>query len=262
MNKVKWPALLTGTITPNRQAISKFNDPLARKKQYIETLTWMAKSRTNIDRVLFCENSNSSLTDFEHLYRLYEKTDRSIEIYSVPMPEFKCFFGKGWGEGLIILWALQNVLLRNSCNGFIKITGRYRILNLRRIITIIQRGLSKNPHLKFIGHTFTIRERLHIRSDFFWSDRDFYMKYLSDVYNDVNDEQGDYLEHALAKRLWQLRNQFDIGILSTPLLIQGISGWNAKKMISARHYVKEEIKQALSPLPPLKILNDLSKMLS
>lgn len=256
MHKEKWPALLTGTITPNPQAISKFNDPLARQKEYIETLTWMAKSRTNIDEVIFCENSGSSLISFEHLYDLFEKNDRSIAIYSIPMPDIKCFFGKGWGEGLIILWAVENVLNINRANGFIKITGRYRILNLKRIISIIRRGLRINPHLKFIGHSFSASARLHIRSDFFWSDRDFYLKYLSDVYKDVNDEQGNYLEHALAMRLWQLRNQFDIAILTMPLIIQGISGWNAKEMIGAREYIKEEIKQALLPLPPLKKLTD------
>ncbi|MDO9558566.1 MAG: hypothetical protein Q7I89_02655 [Syntrophales bacterium] len=260
MNNEKWPVLLTGTIKPNPQAISKFNDPLVRKKQYIETLTWMAKARTDIDKVIFCENSYSSLIDFEHLYSLFEKNNRSIEMYSVPMPEIKLFFGKGWGEGLMILWAVENVLNTNRANGFIKITGRYRILNLKRVVTIIRRGLSKNPHLKFIGHSFTIQQRLHIRSDFFWCDREFYLKYLSDVYKDVNDDQGNYLEHALAKRLWQLSKQHDIAILTIPLLIQGISGWNAKEIMGTRHYIKEEIKQALSPLPPLKKLADSSSI--
>lgn len=254
--KDKWPALLTGTITPDARAISKFINPSARQKDYIKTLTWMAKARTNIDEVIFCENSGSALTSFKHLYDLFEHNGRSIEMYSVPMPETNYFWGKGWGEGLIILWAVQHVFHENRGKSFVKITGRYRILNLRRIISTIQRSLRINPHLKFIGHSFSVGKRLHIRSDFFWTDRDFYLKYLSDAYKEVNDVQGNYLEHVIATRLWQLRNRFDIAILTNPLIIQGISGWNAQELSNTRQCIKEEIKQVLLPLPPLKKLND------
>lgn len=253
-NKKKWPALLTGTIVPNPKAISKVNDPAVREKQYIETLSWMAKAKTDVDEVIFCENSHSSLINFKPLHDMFLKNNRTIEVYNVSMPDSQCFFGKGWGEGLIIRWALENVLYPSRCDGFIKITGRYRILNLKRIMTTIRRGISVNPNLKFVGYSFSNRQPFHVRSDFFWSNRDFYIKYLQSIYEEVNDEHGYYLEHALANRLWQLKDEFDIAMLTIPLIIQGISGWNAKYMTSSRHIMQEELIQLLSPLPLLEKL--------
>ncbi len=239
---------------PNPEAISKLNDPFTREKQYIETLARMAKANTDIDEVIFCENSGSSLARFEALHEAFIKNNRTLEVYNVSMPESPCFFGKGWGEGYIIQWALEHVLPSSRCDGFIKITGRYNILNLNRIISIIRKGLQANPDLKFVGHSFSKGASFYMRSDFFWSNRDFYRQYLLNAYEEVNDRAGYYLEHALANRLWQLKEQFDISILNLPVLMRGVKGWNAEHITSKRDIIREEIKQLLSPLPPLEKL--------
>lgn len=254
MNEQISPVLLTGTITPHSNAISKINDPSIRKAQYIQTLKWMAQARTQIDHVIFCDNSSTPLNDFEDLSLTYHKHKRSIEVYQVPMPDSKGFQGKGWGEGLILLWALRNVNTLRKHDGFYKITGRYRILNLERIAKVVRRGLSENPGLKFIGHALKVEKYLSIRSDFFWCNRDFYLDYLADSYKRVDDDQGYYLEHALAERLWMLKDKHDIALLPIPPLIHGVAGWNAKKFMGIRYYIREEIRQMLTPLPPLRYL--------
>ncbi len=253
-----WPALLTGTITPHPHAISKLNDSSEREEQYLETLRWMATGRTGIKKIFFCENSGYDLVKFHPLYDLYAKHNRQLSLYSVPAPPVSNRFpGKGWAEGIMISWALENCMIKEDIKAFIKITGRYRVLNLKRIVTVIRRELRRTPSLKFVGYSFTTLPRLHIRSDFFWSDKDFYTTYLADAYTDVDDANGHYLEHAFAERLWRLKDRFDIGILSLSPLIRGISGWNAKRMLDTRQYLKEEVKQALRPLPRMRKIKDL-----
>jgi len=253
-----WPALLTGTITPHPHAISKLNNPSLREEQYFETLRWMATGKTGIKEVFFCENSESDLKHFSSLYDVYAKHNRRLFLYSVPAPPANnSFAGKGWAEGIMISMVLEQYMDTKDVSAFVKITGRYRVLNLARILKVIRRELKINPSLKFVGYSFSTSPRAYIRSDFFWSDKDFYTTYLADAYTRVDDANGYYLEHAFAEQLWRLKDYFDIGMLTLSPLVSGISGWNAKHMLGARQYLKEDLKQWLQPLPRMKMLKNL-----
>jgi len=251
---MNWPVLLTATIIPDTRAISQINDPSQRENQYLSVLKWMAKAKTDVNKIIFCENSHFDLRSFEFLHNLYLQNNRIIEIYHVPMPNTLIFYGKGWGEGIIINWALKNISSFNQCDAFIKITGRHRLLNLKRVIEIIRRGLKVKPNIKFICQSFSNKNRPHINTEFFWSDRKFYLDHIIDVHEKVDDVSGVYLEHVMAERLIDLSRYFEIAILPIPLIVHGMSGWNANPVMSTRDILREKFMQTLFPLPPLKRL--------
>jgi hypothetical protein len=249
-----WPALLTGTIIPHIQAISQYNDPHIRETQYIETLKWIGKSNTGLNKFVFCENSDASLDIFYPLTDYFKKHNQQIEIHKVPVPQISCFPGKGWGEGIILAWALKHSPILLQSDSFIKMTGRYQIRNIRRINSLINRGLEREPHIQFICQNFSLYQgKPHINTAFFWSRCDFFRRYLSDAYTDVNDAEGIYLEHVLAARLMNLRDRYAIRILPLPLLIKGIMGWNGKPVLSTHARIKSEVQQMLEPLPTLQL---------
>lgn len=250
-NKKNWPILLTGTIVQHSDAQAVWIDPREREQQYFSVLNKMANGKNHIDSVLFCENSSANMELFSSLRSIYAKKSRTFQMYKVPMPDSEFFFGKGWGEGIIIRWALENIAILSGSSGFMKITGRYHVVNIKRILTIIRRGLAKNPDIKFICQSLSTTNQPHIQTAFFWADTDFFREYMLDVYEKVRDEHSVFLEHVFADRLMQLRDKFDFAILPIPLIVRGVSGWNASKLMSMRTILKQEFKQILLPLPNL-----------
>ena len=247
-----WPVILTGTIVQNPEAIGKREEPQIREQQYMRTLEWMAKARTGVKTVIFCENSEASLESFEYLSKLWRKRRLSLEIYKVPMSREEVFLGKGWGEGQIIRWALENVHSLGECEGFIKITGRHQLLNVKRVIEVIRRGMGENPNLKFVCQSFAKSGRPVVHTEVFWSQRDFYVSNMLDVYKDVNDQRGIYLEHVIAERLMNIRDKSIIGVLPIPVILRGTWGSNGEKIMKTKEILSASIRQVLLPMPSLK----------
>jgi hypothetical protein len=250
-----WPIILTATINPHPRAICCLNDPEQRKNQYKESLKLILRQIKEDQSVIFCENSNADLSEIRNLSKLYEKKGRTLIVQQVPEEYLLNFSGKGWGEGLILKRALESVTELANCKAFIKITGRYQILNLKRVLKIIERDACQNTRLKFVCSRFSDSMKPHVTTEFFWSDLNFYRQNLMHAYKRVNDEAGHFLEHAFAERLVELARDFGIGILPTPLIIRTILGWNARPALSNRKIFVERIKQWVLPLPTLLYFN-------
>ena len=98
-------------------------DVSERLKQYIECIEFYL-CKTSINKIVFCENSNYKF-DSRALYELAKKNNKLLEIlqfngnYSQIVDR-----GKGYGEGEIIEYALQNSKLFLQSKYFVKVTGR------------------------------------------------------------------------------------------------------------------------------------------
>lgn len=253
MTTCNWPALLTGTVIVDNEAISRLNEPLLREKQYLENLHWLGKANSGLNEIIFCENSAANLSSFDYLKSWYQRHQRHIEIHKVPMSSNVRFKGKGWGEGIIMKWVQENSPCMLKAESFIKITGRYRICNIRRINAFICRALARTPDIQFIGYGFYPKAngRPYIQTSFFWSKRDFFNEHLSKAYLDVNDVNGIYLEHVWAERLVKIKDQANIYSMPMAVMISARAGWNAEPIMSWRQLVRSEIRQRFFPLPEL-----------
>ena len=120
--------LLTACINPDGMPFTCLADVGVRKKQYIEALNFYLKNTTR--KIVFVENSgtdiSSSFKDFQHRI------------------EFLCFDGnlcfdkrkgKGYGEALILEYAMAKSEFITDDVLIFKLTGRLQLINLKSATT-------------------------------------------------------------------------------------------------------------------------------
>ncbi|MBA7510287.1 hypothetical protein ES705_02263 [subsurface metagenome] len=181
--------LLTATINPKNVIFVKRNDPIIRENDYIDSLKkWIEKTSYSI---VFCENSGYNIDQIIRIAEMYKL--REIEILQFNGQNFPAEFGKGYGELLIIKYALQHSNLIKDSDYIIKISGRYFIKNIGKIA----RGLSYNKDIYIMAD---------LRRNLTWADcrvfafkPSFFFDYLSKFQGLVNDSNGFYLEHAVVR---------------------------------------------------------------
>ena len=189
MNNKRITLLLTATIDPKGIVFLKRNDPLVREQDYINALSkWLETVHIPI---VFCENSNYRSNKIINLIKNY--SNKEIEILQFAGQNFPKELGKGYGELLIIEYAIQNSILIEHSDYVIKITGRYYIKNIQKIM----RALLNDKNFYVM---------VDLKRNLTWADSrafafkpSFINNYLSKFQDLINDSEGFYLEHALAR---------------------------------------------------------------
>jgi hypothetical protein len=234
MDASSFPLLLTGTILPSKGQIAKLYDPNIRRKHYTDCLLWLAHNNPGIRTFIFCENSGAAFPEFESLQEFYTRLGLRLEFFNVRPEENQYLPGKGWGEGLTVKKALKYCPLLNHATGFYKLTGRYKIKNLRAAINCIKAAITLDkPQPEFVFQPPSrFYQDAYAETGFFWSAKDFYEDYLMDAYEDVNDRAGIYLEHVFGRRLATLASSHRIGVFPFPIILDGVSGHSGKPITS------------------------------
>ncbi len=137
-------------------------------------------------------------------------------------------YGKGYGEGEIIKYALENSVFIGNCNHFIKITSKFWVKNFPEIIkhwnNQFQCEVCFENH-KSIRH---IRS-LYIDTRFYIVNKDFYLRNLLNSYLDVRDYQGYYLEHSFRDTIVNKKLFFSKILFPIQALVEGVSGSSGEK---------------------------------
>lgn len=138
-NLVPQTLLLTATISPPSDAVRLARaDPQVRRNDYLEALRWyLSLDSTVVSRIVFVENSNSDLCDFEEMATNCG-TGKDVEILSVFGMDHPATFLRGYGEFKLVDRALaaSRILRSLPDDGvFWKITGRYRVQNLKAMFS-------------------------------------------------------------------------------------------------------------------------------
>ncbi len=200
--------LLTATVKPNVKGGNFSVDE--RMEMYASTLRYYSREIGKDYPIILVENSDADLDAL----RLEFKDTLNLTIFQFrpDNPQsyegFDPSKGKGYNEYLMVKKAINytpNTLLTSNLTHFIKITGRYPMLNIRSIIREIGRRAEKKGILymgdikdtcvyKLIG-----RDTLSSHwgdSRFFMADINFYRDNLADCYLEMNDyEEGRWAEH-------------------------------------------------------------------
>lgn len=129
--------LLTATIEPPAGAPRLARrDPDVRRRDYRQALSWYLGVESKwIQRVVFADNSNSDVSDFEALARS-EAGDKDVEIMSFNGLDYPEDYHRGYGEFKLIDTVLSTSRILGSLGSsdvFWKATGRYRILNIAQL---------------------------------------------------------------------------------------------------------------------------------
>lgn len=193
--------LLTASINPavSDTPMTAIKLPEVRLLQYQQTLVQMIKSNC-FDRIILCENTNYD-EEFKAARELSEAKGIQFEHLKFEGDYEKVHsLGKGYGEGEIISYALNNSKLLEDSEHFYKLTGRIQIGNIKQLMK------------DSLGKEVFIRNKLNedsVDTRLFNCSKVFFENHLSEAYKEVNDFNGNYLEKVYFKKLKPFADQID-----------------------------------------------------
>ena len=223
-NQGGYPQLLTASVDTRGMKGAKFSSE-EREKMYVDTLNYyislFTKNKT-YQEIIFVENSGWDLNRFRE--KIHESNFISVEYQSLDPSIFNQTKGKSYNELLLIQIAITKSEFIQDAKCFVKLTGRFPIANLDKILLELQKRGGKR--LEFFGdckdHKVYDWLRMPINghsgeSRFYFMTLDFWNKYFADCYMKLNDYDGDNIEKFLLqlKRktygeknvIWRLRVQ-------------------------------------------------------
>ena len=234
-NKQEICLLLTATINPRDTILTERNDPAIRLADYIWAMNaWLADR--NVNKIVFCENSNSDVSSIRRLFEECERVDRQVELLSFDGQNFDPQLGKGVGEMNIIEYVLNSSKLINENTRLVKVTGRYCSNNFGPLV----RQCDGNPSVEIICN---LKKSLMVAdSRMFLGTVDFFQRFLLPRVGEIRDSEGVYFEHVLAYAIheaiacglkWELPKKV--------IEVWGIEGSTNKPI--RKHIIKSTLKR-------------------
>ena len=199
--------LITGTVVPNSNFVVHTNAE-QRLSEYCDALLFYRAEFPN-DAIYFLENSSYDFSKDNKLQKLF--LEKEIVLMKFPVSD-KFAQGKGYQEFEMLDKAVEE--LRYKFYSFIKITGRYKVINLKQIADL------SNSELVIDCHKKTKVAQTNV----FMGTLDFYAQHLSGSYKKVNDAQGIYIEKIVYDKLVAEKLSDKISLFSKNPLITGVSG--------------------------------------
>jgi hypothetical protein len=204
MNMDKRALLITGTIVPNSNFVTH-TDASKRRDEYYTSLLFYAGNFKNED-LFFLENSNY---DFSNDHAFQEMlANNKITLLKFPVSD-KFDQGKGYQEFEMLDAAADSLF--GKYRSFIKITGRYKVLNLKPITDYPCKGLTADSHKKFAV----------TQTNVFYVNADFYRRHIKGLYKQVDDSKGTYIEKIVYQKI---QIEKDVQLFAENPIITGISG--------------------------------------
>ncbi len=186
--------LITACIKPTINNFISIKDEQARLNSYLDALDfWITQSEFKY--LVFCENSNFEY-DYTPLKKKALKHGKELEVILFIGNEKVMDFGKGFAEGEIIEHALSKSELLRQTDSFYKVTGRIKIANINKILSI------HSDDENYFNLAAPGAKSVDTR--FFKVNIDFYKEKLLKKYEEVRDEEGIYLEVVFYNHLSRL----------------------------------------------------------
>ena len=215
--------LITGSIdlkqvqTPS----TVIRDTGKRLKQYLDAIEYAIDHYTEVETIIFCENTNFDF-NYTPLREKAEKKGKNLEILTFA-GNYEMIYqrGKGYGEGEIIDYALNNSYFLSKTQSFYKLTGRLIIKNMDQLI----RTTHSANAFWFKPIEITTLSKRHIETFFYKTETELYQSTLRDAYLSVDEVDNIYLEHLFFDRL----NGLKVRNFNSLPQLSGESGTSGKK---------------------------------
>jgi hypothetical protein len=217
----KLPILLTSAIRV-AASLTKLSDASARMAATIRAIAcWMDMCRDT--EFVFCDGSGFDANrDF--------KASRSIDTSRIEVITFENDRsqvqekGKGFGEGQIIKYALENSSILKSAKSFAKCTGKLWVDNYMSC----RRAYNGTAGFSYFGFLSIVA----VDTRFFIVQKDFFTATLLESYVNCDDPRGKYLENVYFDSLSKIDRK--TWMLSVYPQIQGLSGTSGKAYEQSR----------------------------
>lgn len=150
---------MTACVNPRGMSHTALQDPVVRAKQYRQALDFYIKE-TNLP-IVFCENT---MYDMSVDYKQYIDSGR-LEFLTFDGNNYDKQRGKGYGEAVIMKYAVEHSNLIRNSKYIIKITGRLIVTDIKRIssspLLCLNNLFRSNIKEKFIStYLFVARPQL------------------------------------------------------------------------------------------------------
>jgi len=214
-------------------------DPQIREEQYANSILYYI-NETDIHQIVVCDNSGFDYSKY-NFKAIALKKNKEIEFLSfIGKQEAVAKFGKGFGEGEIMKYVINNSQILKNTPAYFKVTGRIKIKNINKLIKLT------DPKKNFFHriHTKLIIPHNMVDTRLYYCQKTDYIKHLYNSYKNVNDPNGYYLEHAYFDALKRNKMPFE-DFIREPIF-SGISG--STGISYEVPFIKLAIKQLLKRL--------------
>jgi hypothetical protein len=190
------PLLMTASVDPKGMSGLSVADVAVRRRQYLATFEHYLRL-PSVHTVVFAENSGCDLSDFSRMAACFP--DKIIELLSCSLNDYPRHLGKSYGELRLMDYAVEHSKYLQKSAGFIKVTGRFRFLNLEGLLNEAQQRLpwvmfcdiKDHPIYDWLrngwnGHSADTR--------FFIVRKDFYRERFYGQHGMLNDSAGELIE--------------------------------------------------------------------
>ena len=221
--------LLTACVNPNGTAYTMLQDSNERLRQYREGLDWYLKHVSN--KIVFVENTGYDISP------MYEEaiTAGRLEVLTFQGNDFDKSKGKGYGEALIIEYALNNSEFLKGDVNVVKITGRLICENVAKMAgRYINTEVVYGMKIKDSNGIMAMSSQVIVAPPLFWKDYFVPQKEL------INDSLHYWFEHLLLDAIEKWQNDgHSFKDMWIPIILRGQSG-------STGEIIKTGIKGILS----------------
>jgi len=171
-------------------------DPAERQRQYLDSISWFIQE-SPLTKIIVCDNSG--FTWPLSLYGQAAAQGKKIELLSFTGNNSLVEqLGKGYGEGEIMAYIMTNSVLLREVDGFLKVTGRLKLVNSRKLLARCKPGNNYFNPVSLLRPRFLVPKaaRPCVDVKVYYVTTDFFRDVLLSAYKDVRDDQIFFLEHA------------------------------------------------------------------
>ena len=196
MDITPFPLLMTATVNPNGMRGLSVEKAEERATQYRQVLLFYLESGL-FKHIVFAENSGYTLKEFEDLAKGYPYAE--VEFLSCNLNDYPREKGKSYGEMRILDYVYDHSLTVKQAGGFFKVTGRFPILNLSKLI---EEADVRQPWALFCDNKdHSIYDWLHLGwtghacdTRFFGVTTEFYQRHFYGRCEELDDSQNRLIE--------------------------------------------------------------------
>jgi hypothetical protein len=236
--------ILTATINVDNIPRVYPADKSVREDQYIKTLIYYLQNHPKVKKIIFIENSASSL---ERLKQAAQKNtyQKEIEFISIDTNLSHGHRGKGFGECLLVQQGLKQSELITKVTHFGKITGRICLVNLTQILEMLPAIFDCACDYKDLGYKikkilFNQKGKEFCDTRFIIFSKDFYYSHVETLHIDFLEKfpkKYFCIEVEYYQKIHSIENRANI-LKRFPIepRFLGISGHSGSKKYGSKDY--------------------------
>ncbi|HET6995226.1 MAG TPA: hypothetical protein VFI06_09615 [Chitinophagaceae bacterium] len=211
-------------------------DSQERQRQYAEAISFFIRE-TPLVKIIVCDNSGFKYpVSLQHLAVIHKK---ELELLSFRgNSELVAEYGKGYGEGEIMQFVLSNSSLIRTVEGFLKVTGRLKLLNTEKLLRKCDNRENYFMPVSLLRPRFMMpaAARHCVDTRVYYTTREFFTNVLLNAYREVRDKNTFFLEHAYHRAI--AASGIKVKCFPVAPEISGMSGSNGF-MMKKRGMVKK-----------------------